>query len=86
MAVSRRARFLRHDGGMKKNQNSRPGDVFVERYMPGASADEREAAYQSVLQLVAVLVRVNERMIREADSPESDSCGRFSEPDAFPAI
>ena len=68
---------------MPKQSDTRPGDVFIDRYMPGASAEEREEAYQNVRQLVAVLVRINNRLRREAqerDSPESDSCARFKSP------
>jgi len=60
--------------------DQRPGLIFVDRYMPGASTEERETAYQNVRQLVAVLVRINNRLRREAqecDSPEYDSCDRF---------
>jgi hypothetical protein len=69
---------------MPKQPNPRPGDLFIDRYMPGASAEEREAAYTNVRRLIAVLVRIDERLRREgekADSPESDSYDRFKEPD-----
>ena len=57
--------------------------LFVAPYMPGASVEEREAAYANVRQLIAVLVRINERLRHDGekvDSPESDSCARFEEP------
>ncbi len=61
---------------MQKNNTSRPGDIFIDRYMPGASQEEREAAYQNVERLIAVLVRINDRLEREErDSHESGSRG-----------
>ena len=68
-----------HDAFMSKAIDPRPGDLFVDRYMPGASAEEREDAYQNVRHLIAVLVRINERLRRKGDSDdsrESEGCGR----------
>ncbi len=64
---------------MSKQHDPRPGMLFIDRYMPGASAEDRELAYGNVRQLVAVLVRINERLrceSKERDSRESDSCDR----------
>lgn len=74
---------------MPKANDPRPGDLFIDRYMPGASAEEREEAYQNVRQLITVLVRINERLRRESeevDSPESQACGRVEEPASKPAL
>lgn len=71
---------------MQKLNDKRPEDVFIDRYMPGASEEEREAARQNVQRLVAVLIRINDRIGRERDSRDSDSCGRFEGPDYEPAL
>jgi hypothetical protein len=61
---------------MKNNKNNhRPGDLFIDRYMPTASEEAREEAYANLLALVALLVRIDERLALEAqekgDSLES---------------
>ena len=43
----------------------RPGDLFIDRYMPGASAEERERAHERLRAVVAVLIEIDERMKRE---------------------
>lgn len=73
----------------KQHNDLLPGMLFVDRYMPGASTEEREEAYGNVRQLIAVLVRINERMVREQserDSRESDSRDRVELPDNPPAL
>jgi hypothetical protein len=56
-----------------QNTNDHPEDIFIDRYMPGASMAEREEARANVRRLVAVLVRIDERLCREVggdiDSP-----------------
>jgi hypothetical protein len=71
---------------MQKQNDKRPEDIFIGRYMPGASEEEREDARQNVQRLIAILVRINDRVGRESDSRESDSWGRFEEPDTEPAL
>lgn len=63
---------------MPKATDPRPGDLFIDRYMPGANAEEREEALANLEGLIAVLVQIDERLAWEAcgDSHESDSCGR----------
>ncbi len=46
---------------MKDNQLS-PGDLFIDRYMPGASAEEREEAEKNLERFVAALVRIDKRL------------------------
>jgi hypothetical protein len=68
-----------------KNDNKHPADLFIDRYMAGASDKEREEARENMVRFVAVLVRINERLRRErahSDSPEFDSCDRFEIGDA----
>ena len=36
--------------------------AFIDRYMPGASTDEREEAYANFERFVAVLVRIDNRI------------------------
>lgn len=46
----------------------RPGFIIIERYMPDASATEREEAYSSLREYVAILMRIEERVKKERDS------------------
>lgn len=74
---------------MQDTTHAHPEDIFIDRYMPGATTAQREEARQNVRNLVAVLVRINARLAQEAkgksDSPESAGSGRVgiaaSEPD-----
>jgi hypothetical protein len=43
----------------------RPGIGFIDRYMPSASAEERDLAYERLCRLVAVFLKVCERLERE---------------------
>jgi hypothetical protein len=59
-----------------KNENAdhRPGELFIDRYMPKATEEAREEAYSNLRALVALLVQIDERLAleeRERDSPES---------------
>lgn len=53
----------------------RPGQLFIDRYMPNANEQEREDAYQNLRELVAILVEVDDRVTQEKcglhDSQES---------------
>lgn len=54
-----------------------PYELLVDRYMPGASDEERVEAIANVRRLVLVLIEIDKRLSRERrDSPESDSCAR----------
>ena len=48
-----------------KNNNHRPGDLFIDRYMPKATEEAREEAYANLRALVALLVRIDERLALE---------------------
>jgi hypothetical protein len=39
-------------------QDRKPGDVFLNRYMPGASEEEREEARENLYRFAAVLARI----------------------------
>ena len=58
-----------------KSSPRRPGDLFLERYMPTATETEREAARENLRTLVAILVEIDDRLSREKrrkrDSRES---------------
>ena len=45
----------------KLSPNRRPGDAILDRYMPDATADEREAARANLYGFVAVLLRIATR-------------------------
>lgn len=51
---------------MKNNKtNYRPGEIFIERYMPKATEEAREEAYANLRALVALLVRIDEHLTLE---------------------
>lgn len=52
----------------------KPGMLFVNRYLPDASPEEKEDAYQNVKDLIAVLVRINARLRTQP----SEECTRFT--------
>ena len=62
-----------------KKYEHRPGDIFIDRYMPKATEEAREEAYANLRALVALLVRIDERLAIEAqqkdDSRESGLMG-----------
>lgn len=44
----------------------RPEDRILDRYMPGASSEEREEARENLRCLVAFIIRVNERALSQS--------------------
>ena len=48
-----------------KNTDHRPGELFIDRYMPKATEEAREEAYANLRALVALLVRIDERLALE---------------------
>lgn len=59
---------MRHDASMKNKKNDhRPGDLFIDRYMPTATEEAREEAYANLRALVALLVRIDERLASEGE-------------------
>jgi hypothetical protein len=48
-----------------KKDDHRPGDLFIDRYMPRATEEARDAAYANLRALVALLVRIDERLALE---------------------
>lgn len=73
---------------MHHDPDTTPGMFFVDRYMPGASVEEREAAHENVRRLVAVLLRINDRIlveervlgIRQSEAGTVESGDRFDQP------
>ena len=58
--------FMRQHACMKiKKTNYRPGEIFIDRYMPKATEEAREEAYANLRALVALLVRIDERLALE---------------------
>jgi hypothetical protein len=56
---------------MEKEPKNRPGQLFIDRYMPSASAAEREAAYENLRGLIAVLIEIDDRLAREMHGHDS---------------
>jgi hypothetical protein len=46
-------------------QDREPGDVFLNRYMPNATHEEREQARQNLYDFFAVLLRIATRRMNE---------------------
>lgn len=65
----------------KSSPKYRPGDAILDRYMPDATAEEREAARTNLYGFVAVLLRIAtrealdnvEKPIRANDGSEVES-------------
>jgi hypothetical protein len=55
-----------------KKPDHRPGYLFIDRYMPKATEEAREEAYANLRALVALLVRIDERLALE-DQERHDS-------------
>lgn len=50
---------------MEEKRARRPGDLFIDRYMPNASPEEREQAYENLRNLILVLIEIDDRLARE---------------------
>jgi hypothetical protein len=55
-----------------KKSNRRPGQSLIDRYMPNATEEAREEVYTNLRALVALLVRIDERLALE-DRERHDS-------------
>jgi hypothetical protein len=55
-----------------KQPKEKPGQLFIDRYMPTATDEAREEAYANLKALVALLVRIDERLALE-DQERHDS-------------
>lgn len=42
-----------------------PGDIILDRYLPNASAEQREEARENLRRLARLIVRVHTRLARE---------------------
>ena len=59
----------------KREQPYRLGDHILDRYMPDASEAEREEARENLRGFAALLVQIDERLIREGrERGDSPSC------------
>jgi len=50
-----------------KEESERPGWRIIEHHMPNATAEEKEAAYESLNRLVRLIVRVGMSLANESD-------------------
>ena len=62
--------MLRNTHGMDTSQESRPGDLIINRYMPNASEEERGKARENLYAFIAVLVRIATRLAQEEGEQE----------------
>jgi hypothetical protein len=49
----------------KKPRSDRPGWGIIDRYMPDASPEKQEEAYEKLKSLVSLLVRIDDRLQAE---------------------
>jgi len=65
----------------EQNAQRRPGDLILDRYMPNATPEEREAARENLRAALTMLIRLEEqRALRDGgkpDSPKEPSQDRF---------
>lgn len=70
----------RHAIGMTSPKSRRPGDLILDRYLPGAGEEIREQARDVLRAHALLLIRIGERieaeMAQAGDSP--DSAGRLT--------
>lgn len=58
-------------GAMTASDRKRkPGDIILDRYMPDATAEEREQARENLKALAAVLIQIDARLAVEAVDKE----------------
>ena len=73
---------------MENPPDHRPGDIILNRYMPDATTEEREAARENLRKLARFILRVEERKMREwreqrirdSDTDEVESVERAHPP------
>jgi hypothetical protein len=51
----------------KSTRPDKPGWLFIDRYMPGATPEEQEAAYESLVSLAKLLTQIDERLATEEE-------------------
>jgi hypothetical protein len=54
-------------------ESRKPGDAILDRYMPNASYEEREAARASLYRFVGILVRIALRELAKEDAIRANS-------------
>lgn len=62
-----------HYWGMSDKPQHRPGEGILDRYCPGLSASEREAALERLRRLARLIIRISKRLETEAYFPSEDS-------------
>ena len=49
----------------------KPGDIILDRYLPHATAEEREAARENLRRLARLILRVQARLARDNPQPRT---------------
>lgn len=62
---------------MQNPPDDHPEDFIINRYMPGATEEEREAATYNLERFIAVLVRINERLENDMHLADSRTVDDF---------
>jgi hypothetical protein len=52
-----------------------PGDMILDRYVPNATGEEREAARENLRRLARLLIRVHERLALDNPQPPIRATG-----------
>lgn len=75
----------RHAIGMTSPKSGRPGDLLLDRYLPGADEETRERAREAFRAHALLLIRIGERIEAEqqaaGDSPNPAGRLTISGPD-----
>jgi hypothetical protein len=51
----------------KSSRPDRPGWGIIDRYMPNATPEAQEEAYENLRRLARLLIRIDERLAKEED-------------------
>ncbi len=55
----------------------RPGDIILNRYMPAATGEEREAARENLREFAVVVVGIAKRLAREESEQAKEILGEL---------
>lgn len=76
------------NSGSREKSEYRPGDVILDRYLPSATAEERETARENLYRFARLLIRVHERLA--LDNPQhsirTDATSALESESALPSV
>lgn len=64
------------DNKLQPAPRRRPGDLIIDRYLPGVSLEDRERAREVLREHALLLIRMGERIMRDEECPSDQTgCG-----------